>query len=262
MQAHRPHIRTGPVELARYRINTFTHNCVCASVATLEQHETGRSHIRRVREQARAAADPADGSLNEGVTGALAPATAAPTAAADVATVAAASGAAAATGGARKKRKKGGAPDPVNEFRRRIGLANRSGDCDEGLAAFREMTTAGLRADIKTYNSVRWDLGRRGSRGLLAASSAFSPNTCVMAGAVALRPRRHWAVGSSNGGPCGGRGCRLQAGRGHLHLPDSAVRRGQPGGEGLLAAAGDEGCGHQPEATDLFSAPQGLRVFG
>lgn len=53
------------------------------------------------------------------------------------------------------------------EYRRRIGLANRAEDCAEGLAAFRELAAAGLRAETKLYNSVlslcaldgasRWD---------------------------------------------------------------------------------------------------------
>ena len=60
-----------------------------------------------------------------------------------------------------------GCADPVAEYRRRIGLANRAEDCAEGLAAFRELAAAGLRAETKLYNSVlslcaldgasRWD---------------------------------------------------------------------------------------------------------
>ena len=44
--------------------------------------------------------------------------------------------------------------DPVAAYRRRIGLANRDGSVDEGLAAFDELHAAGLRAETKTYNSV------------------------------------------------------------------------------------------------------------
>ena len=43
-----------------------------------------------------------------------------------------------------KKGKGNKGPDPVAPYRRRIGLANRDGEVDEGIAAFDEMHAAGF----------------------------------------------------------------------------------------------------------------------
>ena len=55
-------------------------------------------------------------------------------------------------GGKKGKGNKG--PDPVAPYRRRIGLANRDGEVDEGIAAFDEMHAAGFKAETKTCNAV------------------------------------------------------------------------------------------------------------
>ena len=53
---------------------------------------------------------------------------------------------------AAQRQKKG--MDPVAPYRRRIGLANRDGSVDDGLAAFDELHAAGLSCETKTANSV------------------------------------------------------------------------------------------------------------
>ena len=53
------------------------------------------------------------------------------------------------------QRKKGNKPiDPVAQYRRRIGLANRDGSLADGLAAFDELHAAGHTCETKTGNSV------------------------------------------------------------------------------------------------------------
>jgi pentatricopeptide repeat protein len=73
---------------------------------------------------------------------------------------------AAEAAGGEKRGAQGGAPDepparrqkksmdPVAPYRRRIGLANRDGNVDDGLAAFDELHAAGLKCETKTGNSV------------------------------------------------------------------------------------------------------------
>eukprot|EP01050_Picozoa_sp_SAG11_P018997 SAG11_NODE_2961_length_2808_cov_2.850129_1_plen_334_part_00 len=207
----------------------------------------------------------------------------------------------------RKKRKGGGSPDPLSEFRRRIGLANATRekkarpptththllphpycthtvavcvdaprhrlaalsvlaaeDTAAGLAAYRQMVAAGVKADAKCYNSVlnlctiggaaHWDDAmavyqvRPKTRTAKAPQLGRAP-TRPMLSRRRRRPPDVWGYG-------------LQAGRGDLHLPHSALRRGGAAGAGLHLPAAAEGPGHQPQAPDVRAAVERLRQDG